>query len=72
MVSVDVEHHVYLLQTGSSIGCCQCRCTLAAKLQALVYDVIPPATAVTDYAIGFEKLSANGQFFFGPQMTTSL
>ena len=36
MVSVDVKHHVYLL-TG--------------KLQALVYDIFPSATAVIDCAI---------------------
>ena len=40
-----------------------------AKLQALVYDVLPPAT---DYAIGLEKLSANGKFFDGAQMAGRL
>ena len=43
-----------------------------AKLQALVYDILPPTSAVTDYAIGLEKLSANGQFFVGAQMAASL
>ena len=38
------------------------------KLQALV----PPTTAATEYAIGLEKLSANGQFFVGAQMSESL
>ena len=33
------------------------------KLQALVYDILPPAIVITDYAIGLEKISANGQFF---------
>ena len=33
------------------------------KLQALVYDIVPPTTAILDYAIGLEKLSANEQFF---------
>ena len=35
-----------------------------ARLQALVYDILPPATAITDYAIGLEKLSANEVFPF--------
>ena len=42
------------------------------KLQALVYDIFPPTTAVIDYAIGLEKLSANGQFFVGAQVAVSL
>ena len=29
------------------------------KLQALVYDILPPTTAVFSYAIGSRKLSAN-------------
>ena len=36
---------------------------LAYKLQALVYDILPSTTAIVDYAIGFEKMSANEQFF---------
>ena len=44
----------------------------AGKLQALVYDILPAATVITDYAIGLEKLSANGQFFAGAQMAVSL
>ena len=31
------------------------------KLQALVYDILPPTTAITDYATCLEKLSANEQ-----------
>ena len=42
------------------------------KPQALVYDILPPATSITDYAIGLEKRSANGQFFFGAQTAVSL
>ena len=34
------------------------------KLQALVYDILPPTTAVFSYAIGSRKLSANEQFFY--------
>ena len=42
------------------------------QLQALVYDILPPPTAIIDYAIGVEKLSANGQFFVGGQMAVNL
>ena len=34
----------------------------ALKLQALVYDILPPTIAIVDYAIGLEKLSANELF----------
>ena len=33
-----------------------------------VYNLLPPTTAIIDYAIGLEKLSANGQVFVGTQM----
>ena len=36
---------------------------IVAKLQALVYDILPSTTAVFSYAIGSRKLSANEQFF---------
>ena len=42
------------------------------ELQALVYDVLPPTTAVFSYAIGSRKLSANEQFFVGGQTVVSL
>ena len=42
------------------------------KLQALVYDILPSTTAIADYAIGREKLSANEQFFDDAQMAVSL
>ena len=42
------------------------------KCQAVVYNNLPPTTAVTDYAIGLRKLPANGQFFIGAQMAVSL
>ena len=35
----------------------------SAKLQALVYDILPSTTAVFSYATGSRKLSANEQFF---------
>ena len=43
-----------------------------AKLQALVYDILPSATAVSSYAIGSRKLSANEQFFVGAQTVIRL
>ena len=46
--------------------------TWFTKLQALVYDILPPTTAIADYAIGLEKLSANEEFFDDAQMAASL
>ena len=43
----------------TSTGVC-----LPPKLQAPVYDILPPNTAKVDYAIGFENLSANRQVLF--------
>ena len=39
--------------------------SVQAKLQALVYDILPSTTVVFSYAIGSRKLSANEQFFVG-------
>ena len=36
---------------------------IGAKLQALDYNILPPATTRVDYATDLEKLSANEQFF---------
>ena len=44
---------------------------IGAKLQVLVYDILPPATAIVDYAIGLEKLSACEQFFDDAQIAAS-
>ena len=41
-------------------------------LQALVYDSLPPTTAIIDYAIGLGKVCANGQVFANAQMAISL
>ena len=41
--------------------------SVSAKLQALVYDILPSTTAVFSYAIRPRKLSANEQFFVGAQ-----
>ena len=46
--------------------------TLRAKLQTLVYDILPSTTAVFSYAIGSRKLSANEQYFVGAQTVISL
>ena len=45
---------------------------LGELLQALVYDILPSATAVFSYAIGSRKLSSNEQFFVGAQTVVSL
>ena len=46
----------------------------APKLQALVYDLLPPATAnaVIAYLIGLRNPSAKPQCFLGDQMAVSL
>ena len=43
-----------------------------AKVQALVYGILPSTTAVFSYVIGSRKLSANEQFFLGAQTVVSL
>ena len=45
---------------------------LYSKLQALVYNILCPTTAMVDYAISLQKLSANEQFFGDAQTTISL
>ena len=45
--------------------------TLRAKLQALLYDILPSTTAVFSYAIGSRKLSPNEQFIIGAQTVVS-
>ena len=45
---------------------------LGVKLQALVYDILPPTTAITDYAVGLRKLSPNEQVLLGAQMAVRL
>ena len=46
--------------------------TVGNKPQAPVYHIVPLTTAITDYAIGPRKLSANEQFFVGAQMELGL
>ena len=43
-----------------------------AKLQALVYDILPSTTAVFSYATTSRKLSAKEQFFVGAQTVSLL
>ena len=44
----------------------------STKLPALVYDILPPATAVIGYPTGLRKLLANRHFFAGAQTAVSL
>ena len=41
------------------------------KLQALVYNILPPTAAIIGYAMGLGKLSVNGQVFIGAQRVVS-
>ena len=45
---------------------------LYCKRQALVYDIFSPTTAMVDYAISLQKLTANEQFFGDVQTAVSL
>ena len=62
---------VVLVAQGSGLGAEWCAVTLRAKLQTLVYDILPSTTAVYSYAIVSRKLSANEQFFVGAQTVVS-
>ena len=42
------------------------------KLQTQIYDIVPPTTAMADYAIGLQKLSVNEQFFDDAQTAVRL
>jgi len=44
---------------------------MAVEFQALVYDILPPTTVITDYTIGLEKLSANGQILSSVSLITA-
>ena len=46
--------------------------TVAPKLQAPVYHILPPTTAIIYYTTRLEKLPADGQFSVGAQMAVSL
>ena len=65
----------YALPIGGCVAwvvvCSLCVC-VCVKLQALVYDILPSTTAIVDYAIGLEKLSANEQFFDDAQTAATL
>ena len=45
---------------------------LGVRLQALVYDILPPTPAIFSYAIGSKKLSTNEQCFVDAQTVVSL
>ena len=52
------------VEEGAGKRCSECEAPVQTpRLQALVYDILPSATAVFSYAIGSRKLSANEQFF---------
>ena len=55
-----------------SVRCPNVNDEVVAKLQALVYDILPSTTAVFSYAIGSRKLSANEKSFVGAQTVVSL
>ena len=42
-------------------GCLLTGGSLRAKLRALVYDILPPSTAIVNYAIGLKKEKAESQ-----------
>ena len=42
------------------------------ELLTLDYDIPPPTTAITSYAVGLKQLTANGQDFVGSQIAGSL
>ena len=53
--------------------------TANGKLQALVYDILPPTSAIINYAMDLSKqiyikikLSADGQFFVGAPIAVRL
>ena len=48
------------------------RCSESNSKHSLSYDILPSTTAVSSYAIGSRKLSANEQFFVGAQTVVSL
>ena len=81
-VSVDVKHHSTKQDTKRQIDAVSTLRSrpvllyvhggpLWTQLQALVYSILPPATAIVDYAIGLEKLSACEQFFDDAQIAAS-
>ena len=47
---------------GGGVGGGAVQPSLLPKLQAQVYDIVPPDTAMADYAIGLPKLPANEDF----------
>ena len=71
---LNARQHHSVHPVGHRAGKCRtARAHVAqCKLQALVYDTLPPTTAIVDYVIGLEKLSANQQFLGDAQTAVSL
>ena len=71
---LNARQHHSVHPVGHRAGKCRtARAHVAqCKLQALVYDILPPTTAIVDYVIGLEKLSANQQFLGDAQTAVSL
>ena len=65
-------HHTRMGLCGRLANAPPALARVQGKLQALVYDILPSATAVFSYAIGLEKLSANEHFFDDAQTAVSL
>ena len=51
---------------------CKSTSRVYTELLTLDYDIPPPITAVSDYALGLKQLTANGQVFVGTQMAGRL
>lgn len=70
MADMCLIHSTVQGTTESAEECCECRNLkslwqrLQSQLQAVVYNILPPTPAITDYTLGLGILSANGQSFF--------
>ena len=71
MESTKIKRLIVLHINYNTVEGKKCR-SVASKLQALVYDILPSATAVFSFAIGSRKLSDNERFFVGAQTVASL
>ena len=65
MADMCLIHSTVQGTNESAEGYCECRNlkslwhTMQSKLQAVVYDILPPTTVIIDYTIGLGKLPAN-------------
>ena len=56
------RHNYYVTRAGEGLSDITKHCKRERgerKLEALVYDILPPTTTIVDYVIVLEKLSAN-------------